>query len=121
MSISVGVDAVTLNIARVVTSAAIAGVVGGCAFMAGEKYRIPNGPLWFLVAVAVVVAGLGAFFAGWASIKLSLLAGICMALGGGALALYGFTDKRAASLGGGIALLAAGTAWLAWILYLMFR
>ena len=86
MSISVGVDAMTFNIARVLTSAGIAGVVGVFAFMAGEKYKIPDGRLRFLVVVAVLAAGLGAFFAGWASIKLSLLAGICMVLGGVVLA-----------------------------------
>ena len=122
MSISVGVDAVTFNIARVLTSALIAGVIGVFVSMAGEKYKIPNRPLWFLVAAAVLGAALGAFFAGWASLKVSLLAGICMALGGGVLAFQnGGAYKRAASLAGGIALVAAGLAWLAWNLYLMFR
>ena len=74
MSISVGVDAVTFNIARVLTSALIAGVIGVFVSMAGEKYKIPNRPLWFLVAAAVLGAALGAFFAGWASLKVSLLA-----------------------------------------------
>jgi len=122
MSIIVGVDSVTFNIARVLTSAVIAGIGWLVVLMAGEKFKIPKGLLRILAPVAALSAGLGTFFAGWASIKLSLCVGISMIIVGALLSFEkGATNKSVARLGGAIALLVTGTAWLAWNLYLMFR
>ena len=117
MSITVGVDSVTFHISRVLTSAVFVGIGAVVALMAGEKAKIPKSPLWFLVALVGLGAGLATFLAGWASVKVSIGVGLGMMIFGVSL---GF-DKGAARLGGAIALLAAGTAWVGWNIYLMVR
>ena len=122
MSITVGVDPVTFNIARVLTSAVFAGIGGVVVLVAGEKFKIPKRLLRLLVAVAALGAAIGTFYAGWASIKLSLGFGIGMAILGASMAFEkAAASKGAARLGGALALLATGTAWVAWNAYSMFR
>jgi len=122
MSIVVGVDSVTFLISRVLTSAVFVGIGGVVAWMAGEKLRMPKRPLWFLVALVGLGAGLAAFLAEWASIKLSLGVGLGVMILGASLAFEkGAANKGIARLGGAIALLAAGAAWAGWNVYLMFR
>ena len=117
MSVTVSVDPVTLYISRGLTSAVFAGIGAVVALMAGEKAKMPKRPLWFLVALVALGAGLASFLAGWASVKLSIGVGLGMVILGVSLA----RDKGAARLAGGIALLAAGAAWVGWNVYLMVR
>ena len=122
MSITVGVDPVTFNIARVLTSAVFAGIGGVVVLVAGEKFKIPKRLLRLLVAVAALGAAIGTFYAGWALIELSVLFGIGMAILGASMAFEkAAASKGAARLGGALALLATGTAWVAWNAYSMFR
>ena len=122
MSITVGVDPVTFFVARVLTSAVFVGIGGLVALLAGEKVKIPKRPLWVLVALVGLGAGLGSFWAGWASVKLSLCIGLGVMIFGASLAFEkSATSKGAARLAGAIALLAGGAAWVGWNGYLMFR
>ena len=122
MSITVGVDSVTFLVARVLTSAVFVGIGGLVALLAGEKVKMPKRALWVLVALVGLGAGLASFLAEWASIKLSLGVGLGMMIFGASLAFEkGAMSKGAARLGGAIALLAVGAAWVGWNGYLMFR
>jgi hypothetical protein len=122
MSITVGVDPVTFFVARVLTSAVFVGIGGLVALLAGEKVKIPKRPLWVLVALVGLGAGLGSFLAEWASVKLSLCVGLGVMIFGASLAFEkGATSKGPARLAGAIALLAVGAAWVGWNGYLMFR
>lgn len=122
MSIVVGVDPVTFNIARVLTAVVLGGIGGLVVLLAGEKLKMSKGLLRPLVAVAALAAGLGAFWAEWASIKLSLGVGIGMMILGASLAFEKDAAKKgAARIGGALVVLVAGTGWLAWNAYLMFR
>jgi hypothetical protein len=117
MSITVAVDSVTFLISRVLTAAVFVGIGAVVALMAGEKARLPKKPLRFLVALVGLGAGIAAFLAGWASVKVSIGVGLGMMIFGISL---GF-DKGAERRGGPIALLAAGAAWVGWNIYLMIR
>ena len=122
MSITVGVDSVTFLVTRVLTATVFVGIGGVVALVAGEKVKVPKRPLWVLVALVGLGAGLASFLAEWASIKLSLCVGLGMMFAGASLAFEkGAMSKGAARLGGALALLAAGAAWIGWNGYLMFR
>jgi hypothetical protein len=122
MSITIGVDPVTFLVSRVITSAAFMGIGALVALIAGEKLKIPRLPLRFLVAFVGLGTGIATFLAEWASIKLSILVGLGVMIFGASLAFeQSATSKGAARLVGGIALLAAGAAWVGWNVYLMFR
>ena len=122
MSLTVDVDPVTFLISRIITSAVFVGIGATVALMAGEKLKLPKTPLWVLVLTAGLGSGLGSFLAEWASIKLSIGVGLGVMIFGASLAFEkGATNKGAARLGGAFALLAVGTAWSAWNLYVVFR
>jgi len=122
MSITVGVDSVTFNIARVLTAVSLGGIGGIAVMLAGEKVKLSRGLLRPLAAVAALGAGVGSFLAEWASIKLSLCIGLGMMILGASFAFEkGAMKKGVARLGGAILLLVAGAAWVAWNCYLMFR
>jgi hypothetical protein len=122
MSITIGVDPVTFLVSRVITSATFMGIGALVALMAGEKMKIPRLPLRFLVALVGLGTGLATFLAEWASIKLSMLVGLGVMVFGFSLAFEkSATRKGVASIVGGIALIAAGAAWVGWNGYLMVR
>jgi len=122
MSITVGVDPVTFLVARVLTSAVMAGIGGFVALLAGERAKAPKRPLWAAVALVGLGAGLASFWAEWASVKLSLGIGLGVMVVGATLAFErGATTHGPAKRVGAIALFAVGTAWVGWNGYLMFR
>ena len=121
MSLEVKVDAVTFIIARVLTAGTMALVGGVLAATAADKLKLVGRlrlPLIYALAIGV---GVASFLLGWASVKISIVIGIVIAAAGVALAFDRDAPKmRAAKIGGGVALLAAGTGWVGWNLYLMF-
>ena len=122
MSIVVDVDPVTFNITRVLTSAVMGGIDGFVVLLAGEKFKVSKGVMRLLVAIAALAAGFGSFWAGWASIRISLVIGIGMMIVGASLAFEkGSAKKGIGQVAGALALLVTGTSWLGWNSYLMFR
>ncbi len=122
MSIVVDVDPVTFNIARVLTSGVMGGIAGFAVLLAGEKFKVSKGAMRPLVAIAALAAGIGSFWAEWASIKLSLVIGIGMVIVGASQAFEKGSPKNGVGrVAGALALFVTGATWLGWNSYLMFR
>jgi hypothetical protein len=121
MSITIDVDPVTYLVSRVLTAGVFVGIGAAIAWMAGEKLKLPNQPLRVVAALVGLGSGLGSFLAEWASIKLSLCVGLTVMIVGATMAFEKQPPKTLARLAGAITLLAVGTAWVSWNVYVVFR
>lgn len=114
-------DALTVTITRVLTAGLIAPVAGALCWAAVERSRLSPRLRSALIFGTALATGILSFVLAWASVKLSLLAGLSLGIVGVVLISYSDASiPRALRILSGIVLAAGGFGWCVWLIYAIF-